>query len=153
MNSEPTERDKDKPRNWNDILGPFYRKSDLPASAANDKGLITLETSDKTEACPQFQFERNNQGELVINTHVASAWGLFLALQISQLGESAWTKAGNLAQSRPEYDDQSWADILKHPDTHEQTRLDIYAAIVEDAVIAAEKLSVELVDPRKMLSE
>jgi hypothetical protein len=138
------------PENWNEVFGNVTEKSDLNETLQADNGLITLTTSDGLEVCPIFQFDKL-EDDVVINHHVSVAWSLFLSLQITQLGESPWTKVGLITQPRPDFDGQSWADVLRSPETDDNVRFQIYSAIVGDAISVSQWLGKNLYDPRSTL--
>jgi hypothetical protein len=148
----PAER-KDTSRNWSDYIGAVSRKDDLDPLLQNDSGLIVLTTSDELEVCPIFQFDKDEEGAVTLNSHIAAAWSLYQSLQISQLGESPFTKVGNLTQPRDEYDGRSWADVLKDPESDDRIRYQIYTSIVGDAAYAAMLLGEKLTDPRYNLPQ
>ena len=150
MNERIPLENKRAPENWSDIIGVVALKEDFNEDLQADKGLITLTTSDNLEVCPMFQFDKT-ESEMTINPYIADAWSLFQSLQVSQLKESSWTKVGVLAQSRPEFEGKSWADVLRSPETDDSVRFQIYAAIVGDAVYAAKWLGKKLEDPRYTL--
>lgn len=144
---------KEAPKNWTDVFGPVCLRDNLDEFTQEDRGLIVLTTSDDIEVCPLFQFDKDEEGKVTVNTHIAAAWSLYESLQIAQLGESPYTKAGILMQPRAEYEGRSWADVLKDPETDDRTRYDIYYSIVGDADYAAKWLGQELTDPRYNLPE
>jgi len=153
MNSYPDKHLPERPQSWNNVLGPFVRKSDIEASGIDTSTGILLETFDGTEVCPKFQFDKDEDGTLRVNPDIALAWSLLKTLQVDQLGESQWSKAGMLAQTRPEYNGHSWADVLKDAETDKQQKLSVIAEIVGDADYAARLLGVDLIDPRTILPE
>jgi hypothetical protein len=153
MSGHSSDIRKDTPKNWSDYIGVVSRKSDLDASLQEDGGLIVLKTSDELEICPIFQFDKDEEGKVTINSHIAAAWSLMQSLHITQLGESPFTKAGSLTKPREDYEGRSWADVLKDPETEDSTRYRIYYSIVGDAEYAAMMLSEKLTDPRYNLPQ
>lgn len=139
------------PSAWNEILGPFTRASDIPELANKNNQAVVLKTTSGTDACPNFQFDRDENGKLRVNPHIATAWGLLRALHVDQLGENEWSKAATLVQERSEYDGRSWVDVLKDPSVDERVKLKIYVSIVDDAMYAADQHGIKLVDPRTIL--
>ena len=151
MDNYPGEKRKALVRRWNDLIGPVAHLKDLPKISQNDKGLVRLKTRDGTEVYPTFQFDRDADGNVRVNPHIAMAWGLLSSLQVDQMGESEWSKAGMLAQQRSQFDNQSWADVLKDPNISEQDKMIVIKDIVEDAVYTAGRVGLQLTDPRKIL--
>lgn len=138
---------ENRPKSWSEVIGPVALKGSLDPSLQKS-GLVVLSTADDTEVCPVFQFDVDETGELSLNPHIAIAWALIQSLQVEQLGESPWTKAGSLMQPRDEHEGMSWVEILKAPKTDQSTRHEIYYSIVGDAVKAAMILGLDLTDPR-----
>jgi hypothetical protein len=139
------------PQGWGKLIGTLIRASDLDETTRATSGLIVLETASGTEACPVFQFDKDENGHDRVNPHVGLAWSLITALHIDQLGRGSWTEAGWLAQSRPEHDNRSWAEVLKDPLVTDKDKLPIYAQIVGDAVDMAAWNGDPLIDPRTLL--
>lgn len=150
MDKHPVEQ---KGITWREAIGPLMRLSDIPEAFRGDQGLVLLKTKDGTEVCPVYQFDMDDNGNPNLNRYVAMAWGALSALQISQMGESEWSKAAMLAQPRKEYHMRSWADVLKDPNKSEVEKRLVLEEIVMDAVYSAGYMGIDLTDPRKILPQ
>ncbi len=139
------------PDSWTDALGPLFLKADISELAQSDDGLILLETTDGVEVCPVFQFDINDDGEIIVHPDIANAWELLTALQVEQLGDSKWTTAGRLTAPRPELNGDSWAIALRDPESDDQTKNKVYSSIVRDAIQASRWSGIPLIDPRTAL--
>lgn len=136
---------------WNDVLGPFARQEDLTGEELANPGLIELQTSSGTDVYPIFQFDTDGSSHN-LNPHIATAWPIIRSLQIEQLGESSWTAASRLTTARAEFEQSSWADILKASEVTDERVEEVYIAIVVDALKGA-RMGIDLQDPTGYLPE
>ena len=139
------------PKSWDDLLGPFVRARELDENIRATTDLIMLRSMSGTYVCPTFQFDEDETGHKRVNPYVGLAWSLLGDLQINQLGKNAWKIAGSLAQTRPEYDGKSWADVLKDTSLSDAEKMPIYAEIVDDAVHVSAWLNIPLIAPSETL--
>lgn len=140
-----------RPRSWTELIGTVVNVGDLDEATRTSKGLIVLETAKGTLVCPTFQFDKDEVGQTRVNPHVGLAWMLITFMQADQQNRSKWTEAGWLAQVRPEYDNRSWADVLKDPIISNRDKVPIYAEILGGSIDLSGWDGNPLIDPSTIL--
>lgn len=115
------------------LLGPFYRYNDLSRDVMSQDGLIALETEDNQLVCPSFQFDTDENNELILNPDIKDAWVLFLDLYHRQLNEDLWNISLRLVMPRQALDNKNIIEAVKDPASKEIALM----AIIDEAIRVA----------------
>lgn len=91
----------EKPKSWNDLLGPFFHYDKLPESMRNEDGLIVLETSSGQKVCPAGQFDPtiiSEDGRIspTIDPWISALWKIAKEFEVKQLESSIWATAATI---------------------------------------------------------
>jgi hypothetical protein len=133
-------------------LGPTIDLESLPPEMHADPGLIHLSAGNK-QVCPSFQFEVSDDGTLILNERLATAWTILRLLQVDQLGENEWGVAARLQRPSPGLANHTPAEMLMNPATSDTLVSQFYADTILDAIKFGLAHGINVVDPRTRLAD
>lgn len=136
------------PSSWADVLGPVYRKDDLPGSLQEAPDVLTFETRQGTLVCPARQFGVSADGSLEVLPDVSAGWSVVRTVE-AQLGNTE--KSASLRFLSPFLDGRrSLLDELADPTIPSEDKGHAIDDYVDTAARAGLWVGVEVEDPRHL---